>query len=373
MNSRPIAVLLLLTVIIVGVVSCPPVGASRPASVGVGGSPAHGPAGSRPPVLVVVNQSSAASVEIGDYYAKKRQIPAKFVCRLRCTTNEIASPEDYEKIRAAIRSYLQKNGLKDKVDYIVLTKGLPVKIQGKDMNFSLDSLLTVMWADSISSRFDNPYFRSTGHFRYADQGFYLVTRLDGYTVGEVKGLVDRSLAAKPRSGLFLFDLDPSRDRNPAFKWVNDSQREAIRLLAARKLVCRGVEEGYPGGEKGLMGYYTWGSNHPKFDSKKYVGNTYYPGAIAETVVSTSGRTFNPTKEGQSLVADLIQSGLTGVKGYAYEPYATAVARADILFGRYTSGFNLAESFYAASPYLHWMDVVVGDPLCAPYAASSKKK
>jgi hypothetical protein len=33
----------------------------------------------------------------------------------------------------------------------------------------------------------------------------------------------------------------------------------------------------------------------------------------------------------------------------------------ILFDRYISGYNLAESFFSASQLLSWMDVVVGDP------------
>jgi uncharacterized protein (TIGR03790 family) len=241
-------------------------------------------AAAAPPVLVVINQNSPASVEIGEYYAKKRQIPAKLICRVRCPAVEDVNQQDYEKLRADIRSYLAKNALKDKIDYIVLTKGIPIRVHNRDERFALDSMLTVMWADNISSRIDNPYFRAARHFSYADQGFYLVTRLDGYTVQDAKKLVDRSLAAKKQKGLFLFDLDPSRDKKEGYGWLNQSQRAAIKLLRAKKLICKGVRNGFPGGEKGLMGYYTWGSNHPKFDRSKYIGNTYLPGAIAETVV-----------------------------------------------------------------------------------------
>ena len=66
-------------------------------------------------------------------------------------------------------------------------------------------------------------------------------------------------------------------------------------------------------------------------------------------------------------ADLIVQGATGVKGYVSEPYTFALCRVDILFDRYTSGRNLAESFWAATPLLKWKDIVIGDPLCAPYA------
>ena len=36
------------------------------------------------------------------------------------------------------------------------------------------------------------------------------------------------------------------------------------------------------------------------------------------------------------------------------------------FLRYTTGFNLVESFYLAMPFVSWQAVVVGDPLCAPF-------
>jgi len=34
--------------------------------------------------------------------------------------------------------------------------------------------------------------------------------------------------------------------------------------------------------------------------------------------------------------------------------------------RYTLGYTMAESFYAASHFVGWEDVVIGDPLCCPY-------
>ena len=97
-------------------------------------------------------------------------------------------------------------------------------------------------------------------------------------------------------------------------------------------------------------------------------NSYLDGAIAETIVSTGGRSFNyPTNYGQSLIADVIRSGVTGIKGYVYEPYLDAISHPDILFPRFTDGRNLAESYYAGSIKLSWMDVVIGDPKMAPFA------
>ena len=39
---------------------------------------------------------------------------------------------------------------------------------------------------------------------------------------------------------------------------------------------------------------------------------------------------------------------------------------EIVLDRYTRGDDLAESFSMGTPYLNWKQIVLGDPLCAPY-------
>jgi len=97
-------------------------------------------------------------------------------------------------------------------------------------------------------------------------------------------------------------------------------------------------------------------------------NTWVNGSIAETAVSTGGRSFDPnTAYGQSLIADLLEDGVSGVKGYVYEPYLTAVGSPSTLLSMYAQGFNLAEAHAAANLQTSWMGVTVGDPKMAPYA------
>jgi uncharacterized protein (TIGR03790 family) len=118
-----------------------------------------------------------------------------------------------------------------------------------------------------------------------------------------------------------------------------------------------------------MGYASWGSNDGAYNKNRFKKIIFKPGSLCEIFVSTSGRTFKHTEYGQSLIADLIKNGVTGIKGYVSEPFTFALAKPDILFDRYTSGRNLAESFYAASLVLKWKGIVIGDPLCSPYAKS----
>jgi uncharacterized protein (TIGR03790 family) len=319
---------------------------------------------------VVVNQKSKDSVEIGNYYVLKRKIPKGNICRINVDPKERITHQEYERyIRDKVRNHLDRNKMKGKIDYIVTTKGVPLATD----EGSVDSALTCVFSLYISNRTNNPFYRSTKHFSFKDYGFVMVTRLDGYSVKDVKRLIDSSLKVKPVKGSFVFDVDPARDGRPGYGEFNDMMRSGSASLKKRgfKTVLDTSPKMCPG-TSGVMGYYTWGSNDAGWDYKRYTGHSYLPGAIAETLVSTSARSFHRVKGGQSMIADLIAKGITGVKGYCDEPYSISLARGDILFDRYTRGFNLAESFYAASPFLYWKDVVIGDPLCAPYKSRTER-
>jgi uncharacterized protein (TIGR03790 family) len=196
---------------------------------------------------------------------------------------------------------------------------------------------------------------------------FLVTRLDGYDIEDCLKLVDDSLEAKPEKGPFFFD--PAANRRAGDYGL--LQKEM--LFMANLMGRRGyqVEIGKPGAFAAppgpLAGYCSWGSNDSSYKRDVYRELRFKPGALAETFVSTSGRTFSDRDApGQSLVADLVAQGVTGVKGYVSEPRIFALAHPQILWDRYTSGYDLAESFYMSSAVLGWKDVVIGDPLCRPY-------
>ena len=95
--------------------------------------------------------------------------------------------------------------------------------------------------------------------------------------------------------------------------------------------------------------------------------TWLDGSIAETAVSTGGRTFAfNSSYGQSLVADLLDDGVSAVKGYVYEPYLSAISNPEQLFACYADGYTMAECYAASNVLLSWMGTVVGDPKMAAY-------
>ncbi len=319
-------------------------------------------------VLVVQNALSADSKTIAAYYLKKRKLPAQNLFTVKVPDREGIAYTDYLKlIQEPIKAYIQSKKLT--IDFIVLTRGFPYHLGGGPRNdFSLDSVLGMMDYSLLETRTQNPYFARASHFTHKKYGNYLVSRFDGYTLKDCLALIDRAVIAKPVRGPFLMVPDQGRN-DGGYKGWNDAVIHAHGVLV-RKHFDTQLGNGlvFKTSPEPLMGYASWGSNDHHFKPELYRSLKFLPGSIAETAVSSSGRTFrDPKQPGQSLIADLIAQGVTGCKGYVSEPYVDAIGRPDTIFDAYTEGLSLVEALYSGSFWVNWKDVMIGDPLCAPYA------
>lgn len=348
-------------------------------------------------VLIVVNSGSADSLQIGEYYQRKRRVPTENLLRIAVSTDEqIPRPVFERSIEAPIAAWIGQHRAHDRLLYIVLTKGIPLRITGaggrNGVVASVDSELTLLYRRMTgqpvapAGPVPNPYFlgaRPIGEarqFSHERHDVYLVTRLDGYTTADVIGLIDRGSAAG-RAGRFVLDQRGSITPEAGNQWL-DRAADLLEGLGLGERVLLDTSSEVVRNQANLLGYYSWGSNDPAMKSRQ-IGLGFAPGALAATFVSTDGRTFKePPSEWtygrwdnprtffggspQSLVGDLIRVGVTGVAGHVAEPFLDATIRPDILFPAYVSGFTLAESFYLAMPSLSWQTIVVGDPLAAPF-------
>ncbi len=345
-------------------------------------------------VLVVINDASPESIQIGEYYVQKRAVAQDHVVRLKTAVTEgISRPEYSRTIEQPVSQWLARNDLQDRILYIVLTKGVPLRIDGtgglQGTIASVDSELTLLYrrmvgspAAPVTGRLPNPYFLDQKPIADArlltrfTSDIYLVTRLDGYTVDDVLKLIDRG-AAPATEGKVVLDeratlLDAGGD-----KWLQNAA-DRLRESGAGDRVALEMTRSVVSQDGPVMGYYSWGSNDAS-NRLRHFGMQFTPGAIGAMFVSTDSRTFKePPADwvpggtdqrgygSQSLTGDLIRDGITGVAGHITEPLLDATIRPQILFPAYLAGFNLAESFYLAMPFLSWQTVVVGDPLCTPF-------
>ena len=343
-------------------------------------------------LLLVVNTRSEASGQIADHYARARQVQEDHIVRLELSDADTISRTDYAaRIEAPIAAWLAKHRLQDRVLYIVLTKGIPLRVDGtgglSGTVASVDSELALLYrkltgaTPQVVGKIDNPLFlgdrpvRLAGRMTRLTSDLYLVTRLDGFTVDDVRKMIDRAVQPAQDGQIVLDQKSAGIDRGgdawlaqAAERLTTMKQGERVRLENTRAVAAVTGP---------VLGYFSWGSNDPA-NQRRQMGLQFVNGAIGGMFVSTDGRTFREpgpawrpamagsTSGGQSLVGDLIREGITGVSGHVAEPFLDGIVRPQILFPAYLSGFNLAESFYLAMPYLSWQDVVIGDPLCSPF-------
>ena len=341
-------------------------------------------------VLLVVNDASRLSLDIGQYYSAKRGIPPRNICHIRTAETEYIDRAQYEReIADAIGACLTRNQLIEQILYMVTTGGVPLKISAKDgategMNgdfASVDSELTLLYSDlkqgkahSIAGPLVNPFFgKREAKFAHPEFPMYLVTRLQAYDLEGVKALIDRSLHAA-NQGKFVIDLK-SPEPQEGDSWL----RQAANLLPKDRVIFDDSAKVIYD-QTGVIGYAGWGSNDTN-RHRRFLGFHWLPGAIATEFVSTNARTFQKPPDSwtigdwsqkqlwfagapQTLTADYLLEGATAATGHVFEPYLSLTPHPEYLFPAYYSGRNLAESYYLSIRALSWQNIVIGDPLCS---------
>jgi len=336
-------------------------------------------------VLVVINKRSQTSGAIGRYYMTKRAIPAANLCIIDTPPEDDITRAVYDSdVEAPIGKFLTRNKLTEPILYIVTTDGVPLRVLGDgnkllDTSASVDSELTLLYQKlhgatiPLAGPIPNPFFgKRDAPFRHPQFPMYLVTRLTGNDMADMKALVDRALLAR-ETGKFVIDLRAD-NATPGNQWL----RAAALLLPKDRVILDDTAKILTGIQD-VIGYASWGSND-KDRKERFLKFQWLPGAIATEFVSLDGRTFRPPpaqwKIGswadplstmfdgapQTLTADYIHEGASGASGQVWEPYLTFCPRPDFVLPAYFAGRNLAESFYMGIPGLSWMNVVIGDPL-----------
>ena len=346
-------------------------------------------------VAVVINDNSADSRTVGEHYARTRNLPASNVLRIQTSTDEAIQRAEYVvTIERALSQAIRRSGLQDRLLYLVLTKGVPLRIAGTPgiggTTSSVDSELTLLYRRMVGTpipvdgRVDNPYFLGTRTvkearpFSHREHDIYLVTRIDAFTADQAMAIVDRAQMPSKEGRIVLDQLGSGGTGD---QWMSQAAARLTELGQGPRVLLESTAQPARN-EKAVLGYYSLGASDPQ-NQVRNVEMAFVPGSIAASLASFDARTFKqppanwrPTAsadrsvwfEGSAdaLIGDLIAGGISGVSGQVSEAYAFGAVRPEILFPAYLAGFNLAEAFYLATPTLSWQTIVIGDPLCAPF-------
>lgn len=319
-------------------------------------------------VLIVVNARSQESLEIGNLYRRARDIPYRQVLALSTSTAPVISYQTYlTEIEQPIRQYLTDQGVANEITAIVLTRGVPVQVDTQNGR-SVASLLAALDLGKGATRIINPYLDSSVAFSHYDaslQGMYLVTLLNGYHTQDVRTLIAQGKLADGQApdGRFIVQTVPQMPRA--------SNTAVVDLLTLRGLKVE-TDSAPPADRTALMGYFS-GGIYSGITRDVLATTTFRPGAIVDYAQSygAAATNFDDSEIPVLLpVSAFVQAGAAGVHGVVGEPGLASfpmITDLKTLLDRYTSGFSLAESYYAALPALNWQNIIIGDPLCTPYA------
>jgi hypothetical protein len=359
-------------------------------------------------LFLVINASSPDSVAVANAYATLRGIPPINVLMLpwQESTESVSVATFRSELLDPVLQAIDGRRLAPQINCVVYSSDFPWRIDfAEEMPAALASQelykfpsgsLTGMtmlygavrsgkgpaWLDPQSNRYWRPLDaegvpKSTdgfrGFHRYGAQGEvvkdsgnrYLLSVMLGVTAGRgnsvpeiVRGLEASAAAdgtAPPGTIYFVTNDDVrTKTRSPAFPPIV----RALDALGVKAEVVSGVLPSAKRDVAGLM----MGTADFDWPASK---STIVPGAICENLTSWGG-IFTPTA-GQTPLSVFIRAGAAGSSGTVIEPYALQEKFPHpAIHVHYARGATLAEAFYQSvqSPY---QLLVVGDPLCRPWA------
>ncbi|MFA6102346.1 MAG: CARDB domain-containing protein [Victivallaceae bacterium] len=166
-------------------------------------------------VLVVINDKAPSSVEIGTYFKNARQIPDINVVHVSITDwqgngNEFGRVAATEKkaVIDAIKNHMKTNQLTDKINYIVLTRGIPMYAESPEFSsagalYHLTDVYVLFNLSESAADYSIPdIFSKNKYFYYYNPdilnkkfsskkfGYYIVCRLDGPGMINIKQMID---------------------------------------------------------------------------------------------------------------------------------------------------------------------------------------
>jgi uncharacterized protein (TIGR03790 family) len=318
--------------------------------------------------LVVLNQNSANSVELGNYFCERRQVPPENVLRISWSGGSLDwdVTQFQTNLLQPILQAIASRGLNNQIQYVVLSMDIPFQTHnGLIANGTTSGLfygikttlgnslllLTNSYAASETVFAESPPANTPGYS-------FLTTMLTAGSLAQAKALVDQGVNSDftfPAASVVLAKTDdPARTIRAAHfnKTIFDTQLRGNYSVTVRRANS-------PEGEMNRLGYQTG------LASFTVSPNTFVPGAMADSLTSFGGIIFGPN--GQTSLLAFIHGGAAGSYGTVSEPTADlAKFPSPQNYFYQARGFNLAECYYQ-SLKMPYQGLIVGEPLAAPFA------
>ena len=330
-------------------------------------------------VIVVVNQNSPNSVQLGNDYCEQRGVPPQNVFRMTGWTNGVVqwNRNDFKAyLRDPLLAMLASRGLTNQADFVLLSMDIPYRVTDSGSYNSTTSALfygfktntapppCLEWLPtcSLPDASSNSYAFSEMPFREAlpdtaTTNSFLAMMLTDTTLAGAELILSRGVASDSTFPTQAVYLARTSDVARSVRYVEfDNAVLDTRILGNNSLVRTNTDST---SFTNLLGLLTGlaGLSLP--------GTAFVPGAIGDSLTSYGGYILDPTS--QTTLLAFLDAGAAGSYGTVTEPcnYLQKFPNALDYFYQ-NRGFCLAESYYQSilNPY---QGLLVGEPLSAPFA------
>ena len=304
-------------------------------------------------LAVVVNDDEPASVQVGEFYLKARNVPARNLIHVHI-------PHHPRKLDAA-----QFAQLKEQID-----SHLPPDIQAVLMVWTAPYAVE---CNSITSAYTrgydagqcahpcapgNPsaYFDARVTRPYDERGMRLSMLLPVESVEAAKALIERGVLSgfhtPPASAYYLVTSDAARNSRARFFPPSGS-------VPQKQLVIHNLHSDSIEGAQDIMIYQTGLARVDKLDTLKFL-----PGALADHLTSFGGDLLS---DAQMSSLRWLDAGATASYGSVTEPcnYWQKFPNPVVLLRHYLNGETAIEAYWKS---VAWpaQGLFIGEPLAAPY-------
>ena len=322
--------------------------------------------------LIIVNQNSPDSCELGNYFSELRSIPPENTLRISWSGGNISwSSVDFtNQLLTPLTALMSARSLTNQIDYVVLSMDIPFKtvLNSTNVNSTTSALFYGLKIDGgTDPGTANSFAGSESVFRQAKPasapGYsFLASMITGNSLLEARRIVvqgvmsDGSFPTEPA----VLAKTTDTDRNIRHLSFDNAILNA-NILGVSSLIR--TNSNSPLGQAGILGYET---------GLKYYGvtpATFVPGAIADSMTSFGGVIFGSSD--QTNLLTFMEAGAAGSYGTVAEPFSDRekFPNPQVYFYQ-ARGFSLAECYYLSvvRPYL---GLTVAEPLAAPFAFRGK--
>jgi uncharacterized protein (TIGR03790 family) len=303
-------------------------------------------------LAILINDADPFSREVGEYYARARDIPLANRIHLRIPNNSNLPRAAFNALKIDLASRLPDRiqavaaiWLRPyRVDCMSITSALAF---GFDERFCASGCMPTQPSALYDSPTSSPY---------TDFGIRPAMLVAAGSVAAAKAMIDRGVAAsvgeRDSVGAYLMTTgDRNRDiRGTAFRHLVDSPPHRVIPIPGSS---------FPTGASNVMFYFTGATRVAGSETLQFV-----PGAIADHVTSWGG-IFDQDQQMTALA--WIDAGATGSYGTVVEPCSIPgkFPDPDVLVRRYASGAPLIEAYWE-SVGMPGQGLFVGEPLAQPF-------